>query len=100
MTEEDAKYYAQTLTPPQREILLNSNGDKITSLKAISETSGIDHYILKHEASHLQSMNLLEVKRSRSGGEFHYNCAILNERGQLVQAKLNKQKLKKNAPNN
>ena len=99
MTDDDAKYIAQTLTPPQREILLNSNGDKITSLKTISDTGGIDHYILKHEASYLQSMNLLEVKRSRSGGSFHYNCAILNDRGLQVQAKLNKQKLQKNAPN-
>jgi hypothetical protein len=45
-------------------------------------------------------MNLLEVKRSRSGGEFHYNCVILNDRGLQVQAKLNEQKLKKNAANN
>jgi hypothetical protein len=100
MTDDDAKYIAQTLTSPQREILLNSNGDKITSLKTVSETSGIDHYILKHESSYLQSMNLLEVKRSRSGGEFHYNCVILNDRGLQVQAKVNEQKLKKNAANN
>jgi DNA-binding MarR family transcriptional regulator len=99
MTDDDAKYIAKTLTVPQREIVVNSNKEKITSLKNISEKSGIEYYIVKHEASYLEAMNLLEVKRSRSDGQFYYNCAILNDRGIQVQQMLAKQKLKKNAPN-
>ena len=85
MTEEDAKYYAKTLTDVQREVLVFCSTGKSFGYRRLAEITGRAYGEVQSAGQFLQSANLAIVEPVRLGNEYNGSAIFLNARGEQVR---------------
>jgi hypothetical protein len=85
VTEDDAKYYAKTLTEAQREVILLCSVGKSWGYSRLAEKTGRDYAEVRAAGQFLQSANLATVEPVRLGNEYNGSAIFLNARGEQVR---------------
>ncbi len=85
MTDEDARYYAKSMSDFQREIILLCSTKESWGYSRLAEKTNSNYAEVQSVGSFLQSANLARVGHVRHGSEFAGSAIFLNERGDQVR---------------
>ena len=85
MTDEDAAYYAETMTDLQREVIMLCSPKKSWGYSRLAEKTGSNHADVSAVGNFLQAANLARISHIRHGQEFAGSAIFLNERGERVR---------------
>jgi hypothetical protein len=84
MTDDDAAYYAETLTDLQRQIILLCSKGQTLGYSRLAEKSGVSYAEAQAVGHFLQAANLATISLLKPG--FNGSGIFLNDRGEQVKA--------------
>jgi len=100
MTEDDAAYFAKTMTELQRAVILLCSRKESWGYSRLAEKTGATYGDVRSVGHFLQSANLARVSPVRLSQEFNGSAIFLNDRGDQVRLAAERlSKRKKHAPN-
>jgi hypothetical protein len=85
MTEDDAQYYAETLEPLQRQVILLCSRQKSWGYKGIAKSLGVNYDDVQKVGHFLKAANLAYISVVRRSDEYAGSAIFLNERGEQVR---------------